>query len=388
MTLKITRILTLAKKELRKMIREPAVIFMIILFPLVMTVAFGASFGAVGGSQPTTFAIAVVDQSTGNSSWSHQLVQALSSTGVLKTQSFSDNATAQSELSQGRVQAVLIIPQMFDASVESFKTHPNQPSTWVNSSLQLYLDRASILSGQIVPSIVQQVLISGVLGIREPTLASPVLVSNPSFVSVSTSTVFDGFAPGLFAFASIYLIMMVASSFTTDRDNGMLRRILVTPTTSGELMMGQVVSYLLIGLVQVILVFAGAYALGYHPKTDLAGVSIGFLIATIFAICNVGFGLITAAVAKTTGAATGISFVFLLPQLFLGTFVGMALSSSAQIAGRFVPAYYVTDALTSLFTRGASATSPAVLTDLAIVSASSVLILLVGVLLFRKYTRT
>ncbi len=386
--MKITRVLALAKKELRKMVREPAVIFMIILFPLLLTIAFGVSFGTVGGSQSTTFTVAIVDLSTGNSSWSHQLVQALSSTGVLKTQSFLDNATAQSDLSQGRVQAVLVIPRLFDASVQSFKAYPSQPSRWVNSSLQLYLDKASILSGQVVPSIVQQVLVSAVLGIKQPTLASPVLVSSPSLVSAATSTVFDGFAPGLFAFASIYLIMIVAQSFTTDRDNGMLRRIMVTPTTSGELMMSQVVSYLLIGLVQVILVFASAYALGYHPKTDLAGLSIGFLIATIFAICNVGFGLITAAIAKTSGAATGISFLFLLPQLFLGTFVGMALSSSAQVAGKFVPAYYVTDALTSLFTRGASATSPAVLTDLAIVSASSVVILLVGVMLFRKYTKS
>jgi ABC-type multidrug transport system permease subunit len=101
-------------------------------------------------------------------------------------------------------------------------------------------------------------------------------------------------------------------------------------------------------------------------------------------MCNIGFGLLTAAVAKSTGAATGISFAFLMPQLFLGTFVGTALSSAAQSAGRFVPAYYVTDALTSLFTRGASVTSPVVMTDLGVVLVSSVVILLVGVRVFRR----
>jgi len=39
--------------------------------------------------------------------------------------------------------------------------------------------------------------------------------------------------------------------------------------------------------------------------------------------------------------------------LFLGTFVGASLSSGAQVAGKFVPSYYVTDALASLFLRGA-----------------------------------
>jgi hypothetical protein len=69
-------------------------------------------------------------------------------------------------------------------------------------------------------------------------------------------------------------------------------------------------------------------------------------------MCNVGFGLITATLAKSPGAATGISFIFIIPQMFLGTFVGFAMSPSAQAAGRFVPSYYVTDALTSLLLRG------------------------------------
>jgi hypothetical protein len=89
--------------------------------------------------------------------------------------------------------------------------------------------------------------------------------------------------------------------------------------------------------------------------------------------------------AKTSGAATGIAFLFLLPQLFLGTFVGASLSSGAQIAGKFVPSYYVTDALTSLFLRGAAITSPTVLLDTAAVSVSCIAILAIGVVLYGKY---
>ena len=216
---------------------------------------------------------------------------------------------------------------------------------------------------------------------------TPVAISNPSLIQVTSSTVFDQFAPGLFAFASIYLIMMVAGSFTADRESGMLNRIVVTPATSSDIMLSSAVSYLVIGLVQVALVFASAYAMGYHPDTNIAGLAMGFSIATIFALCNVGFGLITAAIAKSAGAATGISFLFLLPQLFLGTFVGSALSGGAQAAGRFVPAYYVTDALTSLFTRGAAPTSPSVLTDLLVVAVSSVVILSIGIIVFRNRSK-
>jgi hypothetical protein len=74
-----------------------------------------------------------------------------------------------------------------------------------------------------------------------------------------------------------------------------------------------------------------------------------------------------------------------ISQLFLGTFVGASLSSGALIAGKFVPGYYVTDALTSLFLRGAATISTTILLDFAAVSASSMAILAVGIALCAKY---
>lgn len=356
---------------------------MIILFPLVMTIAFGTSFGAVGGGSPT-YTVGVVDLGAGNGSYSGEFVQALASTGVLKVQSYASNASAQSALSQGKVQGILVIPPSFDAGVQSYLTWPTDSGKWVNSTVQLYLDKAAVLSSQVVPGIVGLTLETAVLGIQQTGPESPVGVATPSLVSAGSVTVFDSFAPGLFAFASIYLITMVAGTFTAEREGGILNRIIVTPATSADVMLGSALSYLVVGLVQVLLVLGSAYALGFHPDAAAMGILVGILIATLFALCNVGFGLITASIAKSASAATGLSFIFLLPQLFLGTFVGSALGSAAQTAGKFVPAYYVTDALTSLFSRGASPTSPAVLTDLGVVTIVSVVVMGIGVFLFGR----
>ena len=59
--MKLQRIAALTKKELKKTIREPAVLFMIFLFPIIFVFAFGASFGGVGGSQTVTYHIGVVN---------------------------------------------------------------------------------------------------------------------------------------------------------------------------------------------------------------------------------------------------------------------------------------------------------------------------------------
>lgn len=382
----LNRALALAKKDWKRVFREPAFLFIIIVFPVMLTIAFGTSFGAVGGSQSPTYNVGMVDLGNGgNSTSAHQFAQALVATGVVKVQYFSGNQTAQSALSQGKIQGVLILPSSFDASVQSFKTYPGAPERWVNSTVFLYLDEGSLLSAQVVPSVVEQTLGVAVLGVRTAAPPVPVALSSPSLVKVQASSVFTSFAPGLFAFASIYMIMIVAQSYTTERENGLLGRIVMTPATSVDVIMGSVVSYLVIGLVQALLVFLCIYGLGYHPVADIAGLLVGFFVVTVFALCNIGFGLITAAISRSAGAATGLSFLFLMPQLFLGTFVGASLSSGAQVAGRFVPAYYVTDALTSLFTRGAAVTSQAVLTDLAVVSVSSVIILLVGIQVFKRF---
>ena len=206
-----------------------------------------------------------------------------------------------------------------------------------------------------------------------------------SLVEVKVLSAFDFIAPGMFTFASIFLIMMVAGSFTQDRENGMMKRIRITPTTPAEFMTSQVVSYMIIALVQAALLFAMMYVMGFRPAVGLSTYAFAFILVLLFSLSNVGFGLITATLAKTSGAATGIAFLFLLPQLFLGTFVGASLSSGAQIAGKFVPSYYVTDALTSLFLRGAAITSPTVLLDTAAVSVSCIAILAIGVVLYGKY---
>jgi hypothetical protein len=131
--------------------------------------------------------------------------------------------------------------------------------------------------------------------------------------------------------------------------------------------------------------FAMTYALGFRPEIGIPVYGFAFLMVLVFSVSNVGFGLITATIAKSSGAATGLSFLFLLPQMFLGTFVGASLSGAAQVAGKFVPSYYVTDALTSLFLRGASIASATVLLDFAVVCASCVGILAVGIVLYAKY---
>ena len=382
--MKLQRITALTKKELKKTVREPAVLFMIFLFPIIFVFAFGASLGGVGSSQTVTYHIGVVNMDHGSSvNASQTILAALTDTKIINVHTYADNQTAQNDLSQGKVQAVMIIPSDFSQSLASYQAAPNNPAQWTNTTISLYLDKGSLIATQAIPPIIQQTLTT-IAGQSSQT-SSPFQVQTASLVEVETTSALDFIAPGMFTFASIFLIMMVAQSFTQDKENGMMKRIRITPTTPTEFMTSQVISYMSIALVQAALVFAMTYALGFRPSIGISAYLFAFMLVLVFSLSNVGFGLITATISKSASAATGLSFLFVMPQLFLGTFVGASLSSGAQFAGKFVPSYYVTDALTSLFLRGAAITSPAILLDFSVVSVSCVAILAVGVALYAKY---
>lgn len=377
------RVKALTNKEVKKTVREPAVLFVIFLFPIVFVLTFGASFGGLGGSQPV-YSIGVVNLDALGSEAAQAFLEALSNTKLLHVQVYADNPTAQYDLSQGKIQAVMIIPNTFNESLASYRKTPEDPSSWINATVLLYLDKGSVFATQAIPPIINSVLAS-FLDQNQQAAPSPISLQIASLIETKQLSAFEFMAPGMFTFASIFLIMMVAQSFTQDRENGMLKRIRTTPITPTEFMASQIISYMLIALIQAFLVFAAVYLMGFRPEVGIDAYALAFIFVLIFSMSNVGFGLITATVAKTSGAATGIAFLFVLPQLFLGTFVGASLSSTAQVASKFVPSYYVTDALTSLFLRQAPVISPAIILDLATVSLSCFAILAIGIILYAKY---
>jgi ABC-2 type transport system permease protein len=380
------RLSALIKVNIKRIVREPASLFVVILFPIMLTTFFGMAYGGVGGTQ-TAYQVGIVNLAPASSPgpWTQAFTGNLTATRILQVQVYDSNATAQSALQQGKLSAVLVIPADFEESADAYRQNPSNPAAWQVSTVQLYLDSGSMFAVQAVRPVVQAALASSIAGVAAQAPSLPIELGSSSLIQVARFTTFDYMVPGLFAFSAIFLTMMVAQSFTLDRERGLLRRISTTPTKASEFMASHTFSNMLLALLQVGLVFALASAIGYRPQGGASDLLFAFVLVAVFAMTCVGFGLITATLAKSSGAATGIAFIFIMPQMFLGTFVSSGLSGSAAAIGRFVPSYYVTDALTSVFLRGAAITSPSVLADLFVVAGISATTLLAGVLLYQKY---
>ena len=376
------RVSALVAKELRRLVREPANLFMAIIFPIVMTVAFGAAFGGLGsGSTDATYTVGIVDLDTSaNPAWTEAFREGIYDTSVLIVKDYEENETAYADLLQGKINAFVILPEDFGDSIDSFLAHPADPALWINSTLGLAVDQGSMIIGAVVPPLIQQVLAVTIFGEQALTFTLPLSIAAPTRVTSSHLSQFDYMAPGLFAFSAVFITMLVAQAFSTEREQGLLRRISMTPTSSSEVIVSQVIANMITGATQTAIVYLVAGLMGFRSQATVAGIAYAFVIVLFLVLCNVGFGLITASLVKSSGAATGLSFLFILPQMFLGTFV-----PNTGGMGRFVPSYYVTDALTSLFLRGAPLSSPVILTDLLVVAGVGVVTMVVGIVVFHRF---
>src|SRR4030043_115571 len=154
------RVFALVKKDLKRLIREPAILFMIILFPTVMTLTFGLAFGGVGGNQSATYMLGTVNDAPAaqNQTWTQYLIGNLTEVEILEIQFYPDNETAQADLVQGKISAIIQVSEEFEQSCNSYWRAPNDPNQWVNTTLQVYVDSGSMFATQAIQPIIQQTL--------------------------------------------------------------------------------------------------------------------------------------------------------------------------------------------------------------------------------------
>jgi ABC-2 type transport system permease protein len=95
--------------------------------------------------------------------------------------------------------------------------------------------------------------------IRQPTnlflnLLFPIVLTIAfifAFADPELGMSINSVVPGLIVYAVIFLIMTIAQSFSSERQEGLLKRLNTTPMTSVEFMGSQIITNMLIAIVQV-----------------------------------------------------------------------------------------------------------------------------------------
>ena len=144
-----------------------------------------------------------------------------------------------------------------------------------------------------------------------PTLTTTYLYGGPEYTQT------DALAPlfvGLFAFFFVFLLTSV--SFLRERSLGTIERLVVSPLSRTELVLGYVFGFVVFGLAQslVILLFV-IYVLQVHYKGNLG---LLFLVTVTLTIGGVNMGIFASAFARNELQVVQFIPLLFVPQVLLG----------------------------------------------------------------------
>ena len=193
---------------------------------------------------------------------------------------------------------------------------------------------------------------------------------------------FEYLLPGVMGYAVIYMGMMVALGLCDYRKTGLLNRVETAPVSASTYLGSHIIANMIIATFQGLIVLLVAWLLGFEPQGGLAGLLLAVLFLALLAVTAVGLGLITAAVAKDSGAASGLSVIYILPMMMFGALLAVFNETTRTIA-KFTPNYYVSDSLSKIFHEG-KVTDPVVWQNLLTLAVISLVIVAVGIKLFSQ----
>ncbi len=179
-------------------------------------------------------------------------------------------------------------------------------------------------------------------------------MTEPSFTTdyiygQEDASFFDNFGAGLIGVIVFFFVFLMAGiNFLTERTSGTLEKLLSTPIKRSEIIIGYVLGFSLLALLQTLLItFFVIYVLGLKVIGNIWYV---LLINLLTAITALTLGILLSTLANNEFQMVQFIPIVILPQIFLcGLF---NLSNGWEIAGYLMPLHYTTNALTEVMLRG------------------------------------
>jgi ABC-2 type transport system permease protein len=326
----VTRLSSVALKELRQLRRDRLTMAMMLMLPMVQLTLFGYAIETDVRHMPTV----IYDQD--QSARSRDFSMRLAATGfydlVGDVQSYEEIGRA---LRAGQAKVALVVPPRWGADTMAGKhgelqlvvdgTDPQTVASAINGAVGLAQARASDL-------LIERLARLGQPGMGPPITLEPVNWYNPD---QKTST---NIVPGLVGvILTMTMVMLTSMAIARERERGTLEQLIVSPLRSAELITGKILPYVGIGYVQITLILAlGRLVFGVPFVGSLP---LLYALAFVFIAANLSLGLVFSTIAQTQQQAMQMSFFFLLPNILLSGFMfpWEAMPRPAQWLSQLLP---------------------------------------------------
>lgn len=338
------RVWSVLRKEFVQLRRDRLTLAMLIGIPLIQLVLFGYAINGDPKHLPT--ALAAADHSP----LSRSVIRAIENTGYFDIRAVVSEAEAEHLLRHGDVQFAIVVPSDFsrrllrgEKPVIAVYGDASDPST----------SGGAISALQQLPGKALQTELRGPLAhLRSTEPAFDLRVHrryNPEGITAYNVV------PGLMGVILVMtLVMMTAMAMTRERERGTLENLLATPVKPIEVMLGKILPYVVIGYVQVTMIYVAARLLFDVPMFGshllLTGAVLVFIVATLVV------GFLFSTIARTQLQAMQMAIFFFLPNIMISGFMFpfRGMPTWAQWLGEALPVTHFLRIVRGVMLKGAT----------------------------------
>jgi ABC-2 type transport system permease protein len=300
------RLRAVAMKEVRQLSRDRVTFGMIVGVPLLQITLFGYAINY------DVRHLATVVQDQANSSMSREFVAQLSATQVVNVTTTTDSSVEVDRLMrEGRTSMAVIIPPDFERRLQS-DTRPVVQILVDGSQPSL----AGVATGIAAMPVLARHGMGPYAGGKRMT---PRRIEVRTLYNPEKRTAVQIVPALIGVILSMTMVLFTSGAIVRERERGNLELLIATPLGRLELMVGKLLPYVVIGLIQVtIILFAGKLlfnvpTVGHY--LDLYAAALMFIAASL------GLGLFVSTLAQTQFQAFQLAFVTMLPSILLSGFM-------------------------------------------------------------------
>jgi ABC-2 type transport system permease protein len=267
-----------------------------------------------------------------------------------------DRDDVDASLRDGVVEGVLLLPENFSSGF----LEKDQ------AALDLRLEGSNPTRSRMIIARVTETGMRALAGLAGKGIS---MVAKPSTrgegqvlpISVQVSYLFAGeefdtmdfIAPVYIAFLALFFVFLLACvSFLRERSLGTMERLLATPTTRLEVVIGYMLGLGLFALIQVVVIlFYTVWVLEIHY---LGSLGLLFLVIALLAVVGVNLGILASTFARNEFQVVQFIPLVIIPQILLGgTFWAVSeMPKYLQPFTYIMPIYYANQALRDVMLKG------------------------------------
>jgi ABC-2 type transport system permease protein len=285
-------------KELRQMRRDRVTLAMIVGIPVMQLVLFGYAINL----NLRGLDAAIADQA--NTAGSRALVMDMLATGVIKP--VHDARTPQELmelLRRGEISVGVVVPPDFERRRLDGR-----------EAVQVLVDGSDTVVQSAAVQLAQLPVDDAAYRPRPAPAISVVAFYNPERRSAVN------IVPGLIGvILTMTMVLFTGVAIVRERERGNMELLIATPVTRSELMIGKVVPYAVIGLVQTtVVVLLGLWLFQVPIRGSALDV---YLAAVLLILANLTLGLLISTKAQSQFQAMQMTFFVFLPSILLSGFM-------------------------------------------------------------------